>query len=85
MPMLSPKRQITLPKELCDRLRVQPGDEIDFVEHEGRITLIKKWKGASDGVLKHLKTDRRFSDEESLADTISTRRSSRAKSKRRAA
>ena len=41
MPMLSPKRQITLPKELCDRLHIQPGDEIDIVEHENRVTLIK--------------------------------------------
>lgn len=84
MPMLSPKRQITIPKELCDRLDVQPGDEIDFVEHEGRITLLKMRKGASAGVLKHLKANRRYSDEESLLDTIATRRSS-TKSKRRAA
>lgn len=84
MPMLSPKRQITIPKELCDRLDVQPGDEIDFVEHEGRVTLLKKRKGASAGVLKHLKANRRYTDEESLLDTIATRRSS-TKSKRRAA
>jgi len=85
MPMLSPKRQITIPKELCDRLDVQPGDEIDFVEHEGRVTLIKKRKGASDGVLKHLKANSRYTDEESLVDTIARRRSSTTKSKRRAA
>ncbi len=85
MPMLSPKRQITIPKDLCDRLHVQPGDEIDFVEHEGRVTLIKKRKGASNGVLKHLKADSRYTDEESLIDTVATRRSSTAKSKRRAA
>lgn len=85
MPMLSPKRQITIPKELCDRLDVKPGDEIDFVEHEGRITLIKKRKGASDGVLKHLKANGRYTDEKSLVDTIATRRSSTTKSKRRAA
>ena len=84
MPMLSPKRQITIPKVLCDRLDVQPGDEIDFVEHEGRVTLLKKRKGASAGVLKHLKANRRYTDEESLLDTIATRRSS-TKSKRRAA
>ena len=85
MPMLSPKRQITIPKELCDRLDVQPGDEIDFVEHEGRVTLIKKRKGASNGVLKHLKANSRYTDEESLSDTIATRRSSTTKSRRRAA
>lgn len=85
MPMLSPKRQITIPKDLCDRLHVQPGDEIDFVEHEGRVTLIRKRKGASNGVLKHLKANSRYSDEESLIDTVATRRLSTAKSKRRAA
>lgn len=84
MPMLSPKRQITIPKELCDRLQVQPGDEIDFVEHEGRVTLIKKRKGASKGVLQHLKADSRYTDKESLLDTVVTRRSS-IKSKRRVA
>lgn len=85
MPVLSPKRQITIPKDLCNRLHVQPGDEIDIFEHQGRVTLIKKRKGASHGVLKHLKAERRYTDEESLLDTVASRRSFTARSKRRAA
>ena len=84
MPMLSPKRQITIPKELCDRLHVQPGDELDIVEHDGRVTLIKKRKGASNGVLKHLKADRQYTEAESLDDTLTARRSL-TKPKRRVA
>ena len=76
MPMLSPKRQITIPKDLCDRLHVQPGDEIDIVEHAGRVTLIKRRKGASNGVLKHLKADSRYTDEESLGGSVTARRPS---------
>ncbi|MHB1942436.1 MAG: AbrB/MazE/SpoVT family DNA-binding domain-containing protein [Acidiferrobacteraceae bacterium] len=80
MPLLSLKRQITIPKDVCDRLHVQPGDEVDIFEHEGRVTLIKKRKGASHGVLKHLKSERRYSDRESLMDTVASRRSSPARS-----
>ena len=76
MPVLSPKRQITVPKELCDRLRIHAGDELDIFEHGGHVTLIKKRKGASDGVLRDLKAERGPSDEESLMDTVASRRSS---------
>jgi len=70
MSMLSSKRQVTIPKELCDRLHVNPGDELDFVEHEGRITIIKKRTGASSGLLKHRVANNRYSDEESLQSTL---------------
>ena len=60
MPILSSKRQVTLPKELCDRLRVRPGDQVEFLEHNGRITILKKTRGASAGVLGHLKAERGF-------------------------
>ena len=80
MPLLSLKRQITIPKDVCDRLHVQPGDEVDIFEHEGRVTLIKKRKGASHGVLKHLKAEHRYSDEESLIDTVTSRQPSPPKS-----
>jgi AbrB family looped-hinge helix DNA binding protein len=42
MPIVSPKRQVTLPKALCDRLRVRPGDQVEFLEHNGRMTILKK-------------------------------------------
>ena len=84
MPILSPKRQVTLPKELCDRLRVRPGDHVDFLEHNGRITILKKVRGASAGVLRYLKADSRFSDDESLQDALDSKRA-KGTAKRRAA
>ncbi|MEO9136522.1 MAG: AbrB/MazE/SpoVT family DNA-binding domain-containing protein [Casimicrobiaceae bacterium] len=74
MPILSSKRQVTIPKSLCDRLHVQPGDDLDILEHNGRITILRKVKGRSAGVLRHLHADARFSDDESLADAILERR-----------
>lgn len=76
MPILSPKRQVTIPKDLCDRLDVHPGDDLDFVEHEGRITIIKKRKGASAGVLSHLKADHRVSESDSLQYTLKKKQGS---------
>ncbi len=75
MPTLSPKRQITLPKDLCDRLAVMPGDELEMLEYDGRITILKKREGRSRGALKHLRADARFSDAESRDDAIASRSS----------
>ena len=84
MPILSPKRQVTLPKELCVRLRVRPGDQVQFLEHNGRITILKKARGTSAGVLRHLKRRRQYPDEESLQDALASKRG-KAAAKRRAA
>jgi len=81
---VTPKRQVTLPKELSDRLQVRPGDQVELLEHNGRITIVKKRRGASPGVLKHLKADTRFSDEESLRDAL-TRKRAKAAARRGAA
>lgn len=70
MPTVSAKRQVTLPKELCDRLGVSPGDEVDILEHDGRITVLKKVHGASAGVLKHVKANDSYTDEESLQSEL---------------
>jgi AbrB family looped-hinge helix DNA binding protein len=85
MPILSPKRQVTLPKELCDRLRVRPGDQVEFLEHGGRITILRKSRGASAGVLRHLKADARFSDAESLRGALDSKRTKAVAKKSRAA
>lgn len=83
MPVLSPKRQVTLPKELCDRLMVQPGDDLAFLEYDGRITIIKKLRGGSDGTLRHLKANTKYSDRESLLDALSRRPPTRPRKKRK--
>ena len=84
MPILSPKRQVTLPKRFCDQLQVRPGDHLEFLEHNGRLTIIKKTKGSSAGVLKHLKPDARYSEQASLEDALRERRA-KAATRRRAA
>lgn len=66
MPVLSPKRQITLPKEMCNRLMIKPGDEFSILEHVGRLTLLKKVSGASDGLLKHINVNNTITNEKSL-------------------
>jgi AbrB family looped-hinge helix DNA binding protein len=84
MPVLSPKRQVTLPKQLCDRLGVQPGDDLLLLEHKGRITILKRTKGRSRGLLRGVQRDPRVSERESLESTIEERRI-RAGGKRRVA
>lgn len=70
MHKVSTKRQITIPKELCLHAGINPGDLVEIFEHEGRITVIKKQKGASAGALKHLNSNPVVSDEESLLDAV---------------
>jgi AbrB family looped-hinge helix DNA binding protein len=77
MPTISAKRQITLPKELCDRLGVNPGDKVDILEHNRKITVLKKVKDASAGVLRGKKVDAHFTDEESLQSELEKQQPSR--------
>ncbi len=84
MPILSQKRQITLPKELCARLFIQPGDDLLFLEYEGQITIVKKVKGSSDGKLRHLRSNAKYSDNESLQDTLSKGRKAAPRKKKTA-
>ena len=65
MPKLSTKRQITLPAALCRELDVEPGDELDVFAADGRLTLIKKRRGAAHGLLRDVKGDPSIGDEES--------------------
>lgn len=81
MATVSSKRQITLPKSLCDRLGVGPGDEVDLLEYGGRITVLKRIKGASAGVLKQLQADKRYTDEESLRSALEAKGVSKGKGK----
>ena len=70
MPKLSAKRQITLPASQCAELGVQPGDEIECFIADGRITLVKKLKGAAKGALKHIKARQDIADDDSLQSAV---------------
>ena len=70
MPKVSAKRQITLPINQCEALGIEPGDEVESFVANGHLTIIKKVKGAADGLLKHIKADPSISDEESLQSVI---------------
>lgn len=70
MHKISAKRQVTLPKTLCGQLDINPGDCIEFFEHQGRLTIVKKERGASKGSLQHLRAKANISDEESLRNAI---------------
>ena len=56
---ITSKRQITLPKRLCERLGLREGDKIAFVEDEGGLRVVKeledspfrRWRGH----LSHIK------------------------------
>lgn len=71
MPLISSKRQITLPAEQCRLAGLAPGDEYEsFIDNNGHITIVKKIKGAARGFLKDTKTDQRYSDETSMQTGI---------------
>ena len=73
MPIISSKRQITLPADQCRTAGINPGDEyVSFVDNLGHISIIKKIPGAASGLLKDIKIDKRLSDETSLHSVITS-------------
>ena len=73
MPIVSSKRQITLPAEQCRTADINPGDEyVSFVDNLGHITIIKKLRGAVCVLFKYINIYKRLSDESSLHSALSS-------------
>lgn len=71
MPRLSAKRQITLSIDQCKLAGIEPGDHYrSFVDNDRRITIVKKVAGAAKGVLKGIKTNNRYTEEQSQLSGI---------------
>lgn len=70
MPIVSSKRQITLPVDQCRQAGIEPGDEYQSFVADGHITIVKKTPGAAKGILKGVKGNASVSDEESLQTSI---------------
>ena len=73
MHKVSAKRQVTLPKELCDRTGITPGDYVEIFEYLGKITVIKKVAGSSKGSLSYLKPVLDVTDEDAMMDAVNDR------------
>lgn len=70
MHKVSAKRQVTIPKELCEKAGIKPGNLVEIFEYEGKVTVIKKETGASTGILKTLEGKAAITDDESLQDAL---------------
>ena len=57
MARVSAKGQITLPKDIRKTNHIASGDEIDFLNYAGQITIIQKQPDASKGVMARFKLD----------------------------
>lgn len=72
MPKVSSKRQITLPVEQCRLAGIEPGDEYEcYIDNDGHIAIVKKVPGIARGILKKIKSDHRYSDDESRESALS--------------
>ncbi|MET0963771.1 MAG: AbrB/MazE/SpoVT family DNA-binding domain-containing protein [Noviherbaspirillum sp.] len=49
--------QVTLPKGIRESSHISSGDEVDFLNYEGQITIIQKRPDASRGVMARFKLD----------------------------
>jgi hypothetical protein len=66
-----------LPKELCDQIGVHPGDEVDILEYGGQITVLKKVKGASAGILLGRKIHAHVTEKDSLQSELERKQPAR--------
>ena len=74
MPKVSAKRQITIPINLCQQAHIEPGDEIETFIYGGQITIVKKEKNAAKGILSHIRSNKKVTDEQSLDDSLAASR-----------
>ena len=79
MHKVSAKRQVTIPKELCEKAGIEPGNMVEIFEYEGKVTVIKKESGAGAGVLKNMKGNATMTDEQSLQDALDNKHKTRKK------
>ena len=59
-----------MPAAQCQALGIEPGDEVEIFVADGRLTILKKKKGAAHRLLKGASADPSVSDEESRQSVL---------------
>ena len=76
MHKLTSKRQVTIPRKICDRLNLNPGDYVEFFERDGVIHLVKMEDRRLAGAFQHL-TDKPLPDVATTKQAIKQRAASK--------
>jgi len=73
--VLRPKRQVTLPREICDQLGIAPGDSLELVVEESVLKATPRKRKALDAIDEIRETFRRYgvSEAELLKEGRKTR------------
>jgi AbrB family looped-hinge helix DNA binding protein len=74
--VIRPKRQVTIPKDICDQLGIGPGDILELVVEESVLKATPKKRKALDALNEIRETFTRYgiSEEELLKEARRTRR-----------
>lgn len=73
---LTSKRQITVPRDVCEELGVDVGDELEFVKDEGKLivrrpfdaSVFDKWRGKLHPMFEGMTTDQIIEEMRGPAD-----------------
>lgn len=76
MHKLTSKRQVTIPRQICDKLNLNPGDYVEFFERDGVIHLVKMEDRSLAGAFRHL-TDKPLPDTPTIKQAIKQRAASK--------
>lgn len=73
--VVRPKRQVTIPREICDQLGIGPGDTLELVVEKSVLKATPKKRKALDALIEIQETFRRYgiSEEELLKEASGTR------------
>lgn len=79
MHKLTSKRQITVPRTICDALRLSPGDYVEVFERDGVAHIVKMEGESLAGQFVHLTKGKSFPSSETIKASLKARSAKKLK------
>ncbi|MGD0962046.1 MAG: AbrB/MazE/SpoVT family DNA-binding domain-containing protein [Methylomonas sp.] len=73
MHKLTTKRQVTLPKAICEAIALQPGDYVDVFARDGVAHIVKINSGNLAGKFHHLIKNKEYPSSEEIDEALKKR------------
>ncbi len=77
MHKITSKRQVTLPKTVCQALSLTPGDYVEIFERDGIAHIIKMSNENLSGKFQHLLTNNTFPSNDEMKESLKQRAASK--------